>query len=381
MKFIHLSDLHIGKQVNGKSMYDEQRFILKKILGLVQSHKPDAVFIAGDIYDKSVPSAEAVQLCDEFLSDLSNVLPNNAKLFVSSGNHDSAERIAFGSAIMSRCGVYVSPVFQGEVSPVVMHDEFGEVAVYMLPFVKPAQVRHCFPEEQIESYTDCVRVAIEKMKVDKTRRNVILSHQFVTGAERSDSEETSVGGVDNVDVSVYDDFDYVALGHLHRPQSCVRETVRYSGSPLKYSFSEVNNEKSVTIVELGAKGDVKLSFEPLIPLHDWHDIRGAYDEVTAKSFYDGTNLQEDFVRITLIDEDDIPDAIGKLRTIYHNLLELRYDNKRTRSVGSCLQNTQVVESKTPGELFSEFFEQQYRQPLTEEQTSFVEGLIEQIWEE
>lgn len=380
MKILHTSDLHIGKQVNGKSMLDEQQFILKEILGIVQAQKPDAVLIAGDIYDKSVPSAEAVQMCDEFLSDLLKTLPVKSRLFVSSGNHDSAERVAFGSAIMSRSGVHLSPAYKGDVSPVVMNDEYGEVAVYMLPFLKPAVVRHYFPDEQIDSYTDCIRVAIAEMNVDTKRRNIILSHQFVTGAERSESEEVSVGGIDNVDASAYDCFDYVALGHLHRPQSCARETVRYSGSPLKYSFSEVDNEKSVTIVELGEKGDVNLSFVPLVPLHEWHDLRGTYESLTAKSFYDGTDLQEAFVRVTLTDEDDVPDAIGKLRAIYHNLLELRYDNRRTRSIGSCLSAVQVAESKSPGALFAEFFEQQYHSQLTKEQSAFVESLIENIWE-
>lgn len=379
MKFIHLSDLHIGKHVNGKSMLEEQNFIFRQILEIITKHNPDVVLIAGDIYDKTVPSAEAVQLCDWLLSEVTKRLRIGAKLFVSSGNHDSAERIAFGASIMSKSGVYVSPVYDGAVQPIPVSDEFGEVMVYMLPFVKPTIVRHYFDDEKIESYNDAVAVAIKKMNVDTSKRNILVAHQFVTGSERTDSEEVSVGGLDNVDVSVFSDFDYVALGHLHRPQYCGRETVRYAGSPLKYSFSEVADRKCVTIVEIGEKGELKLSFEPLVPLHDWHDLRGTYEELVTKSFYENTPYQSDFVRITLTDENDVPDAIGKLRTIYHNILELRYDNKRTQAISNgVVQHVDV--SKTPDVLFSQLFEMQNNQPMSTEQSEFMSGLIEKIWE-
>ena len=379
MKFIHLSDLHIGKHVNGKSMLEEQNFIFRQILEIITKHNPDVVLIAGDIYDKTVPSAEAVQLCDWLLSEVTKHLRIGAKLFVSSGNHDSAERIAFGASIMSKSGVYVSPVYDGVVQPIPVSDEFGEVMVYMLPFVKPTIVRHYFDDEKIESYNDAVAVAIKKMNVDTSKRNILVAHQFVTGSERTDSEEVSVGGLDNVDVSVFSDFDYVALGHLHRPQYCGRETVRYAGSPLKYSFSEVADSKCVTIVEIGEKGELKLSFEPLVPLHDWHDLRGTYEELVTKSFYENSPYQSDFVRITLTDENDVPDAIGKLRTIYHNILELRYDNKRTQAISNgVIQHVDV--SKTPDVLFSQLYEMQNNQPMSTEQSEFMSGLIEKIWE-
>ena len=302
------------------------------------------------------------------------------KVFVISGNHDSAERIAFASRIMNRSGVYMSPVYAGETKPIILFDEFGEVAIYMLPFVKPATVRYWAGNDSIKTYDDAVRYAVGKMEIAPSRRNIIISHQYITNAERTDSEEVSVGGVENVDVSVFDAFDYVALGHLHRPQSCSRETVRYSGSPLKYSFSEVKDKMGIVVVELGKKGDVKMDTIPLTPLHDWHELRGTYDELTARSFWEGTPYREDFVRVTLTDEEDIPDAIGKLRVVYHNLMELQYDNKRTRSGMTSIGGAEKVNEKTPQELFSELYEKQNGQQMSDEQEAFLKGLVESIWE-
>ena len=378
MIIFHLSDLHIGKKVNKKSLLEEQAHILDAIIQAAEDRKPDGILIAGDVYDLTVPSAEAVALFDDFLVRLQSL---GTKVFVISGNHDSAERIAFASRIMNRSGVYMSPVYAGETTPIVLSDVFGEVAIYMLPFVKPATVRYWAGDDSIKTYDDAVRYAVGKMEVDPSRRNIIIAHQLITNAERSDSEEVSVGGVENVDASVFDAFDYVALGHLHRPQSCTRKTVRYSGSPLKYSFSEVKDKKGIVVVELGKKGDVKMDTIPLEPLHDWHDLRGTYDELTAKSFWDGTPYREDFVRVTLTDEEDIPDALGKLRAVYHNLMELQYDNKRTRSGMTTVGGAEKVHEKTPQELFSELYEKQNGQPMSDDQEAFLKGLVESIWED
>ncbi len=378
MIIFHLSDLHIGKKVNKKSLLEEQAHILDAIIQAAEDRKPDGILIAGDVYDLTVPSAEAVALFDDFLVRLQRL---GTKVFVISGNHDSAERIAFASRIMNRSGVYMSPVYAGETTPIVLSDVFGEVAIYMLPFVKPATVRYWAGDDSIKTYDDAVRYAVGKMEVDPSRRNIIIAHQLITNAERSDSEEVSVGGVENVDASVFDEFDYVALGHLHRPQSCTRKTVRYSGSPLKYSFSEVKDKKGIVVVELGKKGDVKMDTIPLEPLHDWHDLRGTYDELTAKSFWDGTPYREDFVRVTLTDEEDIPDALGKLRAVYHNLMELQYDNKRTRSGMTTVGGAEKVHEKTPQELFSELYEKQNGQPMSDDQEAFLKGLVESIWED
>ena len=377
MKLIHLSDLHLGKRVNEFSMIEDQEYILNKILEIVDSQRPQALIIAGDVYDKSVPSAEAVELFDNFLVHLSK---RNLPVFVISGNHDSPERIAFGGRLMDLSGVHMSPVYCGIVEPITLTDEYGEIDFYMLPFIKPAHVRRYFPDENIESYTDALRVAIDHMNIDKSRRNVIVTHQFVTGALRSDSEEVSVGGTDNVDVCVFDDFDYVALGHIHRPQNILSERIRYSGTPLKYSFSEAKHNKSVTVVNLGEKGQLEIETVPLIPKHDMVELKGSFEELTSKSFYENTTYCDDYVHLTLTDEEDIPNAMGKLRIIYRNLMKLDYDNKRTRS-HSLVDPSETVKNRHPLDLFSEFYEIQNSQPMSEQQREFVSGLISSIWEE
>lgn len=375
MKLIHLSDLHLGKRVNEFSMLEDQKYILMQILRVIDDENPNGVLIAGDVYDKSVPSAEAVQLFDDFLYRLAH---RKLQVFIISGNHDSAERLSFGGRLMDISGIHLSPVYNGDVLPIPLNDEFGAVNIYMLPFLKPAHIRRFFPEKEIETYTDAIRTAVEKMPVDTRERNVIITHQFVTGALRSESEEVSVGGSDNVDVSVFDAFDYVALGHIHGPQKMGRDTVRYCGTPLKYSFSEAGHQKSVTVVEMGKKGDTSIRAVPLTPLRDLREIRGLYNEITLKENWETAN-REDYIHITLTDETDIPDAIGKLRVIYPNLMKLDYDNKRTRSSGF-IGAAENIESKSPLELFSEFYEKQNNQPMTAEQTGFVSELIEKIWE-
>ena len=376
MKFVHLSDLHLGKRVNEYSMLEDQEYILTKIINIIDDEKPAGVIIAGDVYDKSIPSAEAVQMFDDFLTRLAK---RNLQVFVISGNHDSPERMSFGSRLMDQSGIHISQVYNGEFVPFSMKDEHSVVNVYMLPFVKPAHVKR-FSDESIESYTDAIRVAIAEMKVDQSARNLLITHQFVTGATRSESEDISVGGSDNVDVSVFDVFDYVALGHIHSPQNCTSERVRYCGTPLKYSFSEAKDNKSITVVELEEKGNVSVKTVSLVPMRDMVEIKGKYNEIMLKSFYENTSYQEDYIHITLTDEEDIVDAIGKLRTVYHNLMKLDYDNKRTRSV-SQVDGAVDVETKTPIELFSDFYELQNNQSMSDEQKAFVEDLIEQVWED
>ena len=376
MKLIHLADLHIGKRVNEMPMLEDQKDILLKILGIIDSEQPDAVIIAGDVYDKSVPPAEAVEVFDDFLYRLSK---RRLQVFIISGNHDSPERLAFGNRLMDASGIHLSPVYNGTVEPHILTDEHGEVRFYMLPFVKPANVRRYFEDTEIASYTDAVRTAVGAMAIDTSKRNVLITHQFVTGASRSDSEEVSVGGSDNVDASVFDGFDYVALGHIHGPQNIGSERIRYSGTPLKYSFSEAKHEKSVTVCELGAKGSLTIRTVPLVPLHDMVEIRGSYDELTARSFYGGTTLQEDYTHITLTDEDDIPDASAKLRVIYHNLMKLDYDNRRTRTNAE-IDAFEKVEELSPVQLFDELYKLQNGLPMSETQRGFVEELAEKIWE-
>lgn len=394
MKFLHTADLHIGKSVCEHSMLDEQRHILASILEVVRGEKPDALLVAGDVYDKSVPSAEAVAVLDDFLVRLSET---GTKVFVLSGNHDSAERIAFGGRLMEDRGVHMSSVYSSEFAPVTLQDEFGEVDVWMLPFVRPATVRACLgsdeERDQVTDYTSAMRMAIAQMHFTPGRRNVLLAHQFVTGAERSDSEE-NVGGLDNVDASVFDGFDYVALGHIHKPQNVAKDTagnarVRYSGTPLKYSLSEAGHKKSLTVVELAGKSadglaGIEVREIPLTPKHDVREIKGTFAELVSPEFQrrqlvEGLEL-DDFVYVKLTDENDVPDAVLKLRGIYPNLMMLDYDNERTRNQHVTVGDGKV-EQKTPMELFGEFFSDMTKRELNEEEREFVRDIIDGIWEE
>lgn len=375
MRIIHLSDLHLGKRVNGYSMLEDQKYILDEILTVIDEQKPQAIIIAGDVYDKPVPSAEAVQLFDDFLYSLTQ---RNLQMLVISGNHDSPERIAFGSRFMGKSGVHMSQVYNGKADLVTLSDKYGEINFYLLPFIKPSNVRRYFPDKEINTYTDAVKLAVSQMNIDEKGRNILITHQFVTGAVLSESESIMVGGTDNVESYVFDSFDYVALGHIHRPQN-IGEKIRYCGTPLKYSQSEINHIKSVTIVDIAEKGNLEISVVPLKPLHEMREIRGTYNEITLYDNYINTNL-EDYVFITLTDEEDEPDAISKLRTIYPNLMKLEYDNTRTRN-SAVLSEVEKIENKSETELLSEFFEKQNGKEMSAEQLEYAEKLLEQIKEE
>lgn len=372
MKLFHLSDLHIGKRVNEFSMIEDQKYILTQILYAADQEKPDGILISGDVYDRTIPTAEAVQVFDAFLTRLSE---QKIPAFIISGNHDSAERLAFGSSLMGKIGIYFSKVYDGTVEKIPMQDAYGTVWIYLLPFLRPSTIRHALPEraEEVQSAADAVRIALEQTKIDEKERNVLLAHQFVTGAKRCDAEELQVGDVDQIPAELFALFEYVALGHIHSPQKVGRETVRYCGAPLKYSFSEAGQEKSITVVELKEKGSVDLRTIPLKPLHDLRKIRGTYLEVTAKSFYENRDC-EDYLQVTLTDEEDVPDGMAKLRTIYPNLMRLEYDNKRTRSNAE-VRAAERVEEKSELELFQEFYELQNNQSMTEVQEQFVEELL------
>ena len=372
MKLFHLSDLHIGKRVNEFSMIEDQKYILTQILYAADQEKPDGILISGDVYDRTIPTAEAVQVFDAVLTRLSE---QKIPAFIISGNHDSAERLAFGSSLMGKSGIYFSKVYDGTVEKIPMQDAYGTVWIYLLPFLRPSTIRHALPEraEEVQSAADAVRIALEQTKIDEKERNVLLAHQFVTGAKRCDAEELQVGDVDQIPAELFALFEYVALGHIHSPQKVGRETVRYCGAPLKYSFSEAGQEKSITVVELKEKGSVDLRTIPLKPLHDLRKIRGTYLEVTAKSFYENRDC-EDYLQVILTDEEDVPDGMAKLRTIYPNLMRLEYDNKRTRSNAE-VRAAERVEEKSELELFQEFYELQNNQSMTEVQEQFVEELL------
>ncbi|MBO5535718.1 MAG: exonuclease SbcCD subunit D [Clostridia bacterium] len=374
MKLIHLGDLHIGKRVNEFSMLEDQEFILARILSVIEDEQPDGVLLAGDIYDKTVPSAEAVALFDRFLVRLARLGP---AVFMISGNHDSPERIAFGGRLMEQSRVYVSPIFDGHIKSVLLKEGTRQARIYLLPFVKPAQVRH-YLDESVTDYNQAMEACIREMKVNPEEINILVAHQFVTGAIQCESEELSVGGTDNVDFEVFEPFDYVALGHLHGPQQVGRETIRYAGSPLKYSFSERNQVKSVTVVEIERKGRIGVRQVPLTPRRDLREIRGTYAELTMRDNYAGTNV-EDYLRVILTDENEVMDALAKLRIIYPNIMRLEYDNTRTRT-NSVLLADEAVQEKSRLELLDELYEIQNGVPLSEAQRKYAEDVFELIRE-
>ena len=379
MRFFHLSDLHLGKRVCECSMLEDQRYILEQILSLLDANPVDGVILAGDLYDKPVPPAEAVRLLDWFLTALSG---RGVPVFAIAGNHDSADRVAFGAHLLAGSRVYVSPVFEGAPAPISLQDEYGPVDVYLLPFLKPALVRHAYPDEPPEatqSYNDALACVLRRCAPDPARRSVLVAHQFVAGAAACESEEPSVGGLDCVDAALFDGFDYVALGHLHSPQKVGRDTVRYCGTPLKYSFSEARQHKSATLVELGAKGDVRITTLPLTPRHDLREVRGSYMELTDRRRYADTAV-DDYLHITLTDQQELDGTAIHEIPIYPNLLRLDYDNARTRTQ-QAVDSPARAESHTPLEHFAAFYQLQNNQPLTDEQAAFCQQLIDEIWKE
>ena len=376
MRFLHLADLHIGKRVNGFSMIDDQKFVFEQVYNVIENEKIDGIIMAGDIYDKPVPSAEAVKLFDEMLTRLVSI---NLPIFVISGNHDSAERIGFGSDILSVAKVYMSRVYNGNLQKIELEDDYGKINVYLLPFIKPATVKNIYKEAEIKDYDDALEYVLSQEKIDETKRNVIVSHQFVTGAMRSESEEVSVGGLDNVSVENYKAFDYVALGHIHRAQQMGRESARYAGTLLKYSFSEEKHNKSMTIVDLKEKGNIEIKEIPVKPLHDLKTIKGKFSKITSEEFYKELK-KEDYYRAVLTDEDDILNAIGKLKSIYPNLMSMEYDNTRTRSY-SVVDNVETVEAKSPLDYFEEFFEKQNGRKMSEKQRNYLLEILGEAREE
>lgn len=425
MRFAHLGDLHIGKRVNDFLMLNDQEYVLGQVIDIIHDEKVDAVLIAGDVYDKQVPSLEAINLFDDFLTKLSDL---NVKVYIISGNHDSAERLSFAGRLIEKSGVYIAPMFDGKVVKHTVSDEYGIINIYMLPFVKPINVKRYYQNQNncnsvgeekanaainneidnkniesketeiknIETYNDALKVVINSIDIDESQRNIIIAHQFVTGAKVCESEELSIGGLENVDASLFDKFDYVALGHIHGPQKVGRDTLRYSGTPLKYSFSEINHKKSVTIVDVKEKNnteeikkdnedkkesrikesniDIDIKQIELKPLHEMRRLKGTYEEITFKENYINTDTR-DYMHIILTDEEDIPDAIGKLRSIYPNIMKLEYDNLRTRN-NNKIDVASRVEEKTPMDLFKELYVLQNNQEMSKEQEKYMLDMLE-----
>ena len=381
MRFIHLADLHIGKRVNGFPMLEDQRYILEQILERTKESAADAVIIAGDIYDKPVPSAEAVDLFDDFLVGLTKL---GVRVFLISGNHDSAERISYAGRLLRESQVYISPRFDGTIHPISVSDDYGIVNVYLIPYIHPSLVRNAWPEEKIGSYDDAMRVLLEKSGADPNARNLAVVHQFVTAGgqspEETDSEEKHVGGLDNVDASAFDAFDYVALGHLHGPQRIGRDTIRYAGSPLKYSFSEEKQNKSITLAELKEKGTVTYDLLPLEAKRDLRTVRGTFEEVTSPEFT-ARRKGDDYYRVILTDENDVPNALSRLRRrFYENLMILEYDNARTSS-DVRIEAEEGEEEKEPIEVLGDLYQMQNGREMSLLQKETAEKLIRRIWGE
>lgn len=380
MKLMHLADLHLGKRVNGFSMLEDQEYILNQILDMMEEEQPDALLMAGDVYDKPIPPAEAVNLMDRFLTDVS---ARGIPVYMISGNHDSADRVAFGHSLMERSGIHISPVYDSRIACYSAGDSWGKINFYLIPFLRPSMVRNYAEEEtSIQNYTDGMAAVIRSLDLHKEERNVAIAHQFVTAGgampETCDSEQLSVGGLDQVDGDVFRDFDYVALGHLHGPQRVGRDEVRYAGSPLKYSFSELHQKKCVTMVDLREKGNVEIRRIPLTPLRELREIRGTFDEIIGKGECAGSPSM-DYWHVILTDEEDVVEALPRLREYYPNTMLLDYDNRRTRCQISVEQPTDGRE-RTPQELFALLFEQQNGQEMNEEQQALVDGLVREIWE-
>lgn len=345
MKFLHLADLHLGKRLNDFSFLEDQVRLLCQVEEIARSERADAVLIAGDVYQKASPQSEAMAVFDQFITRLKEM---GLAVFAISGNHDSAQRISYFSSLLKNSGVYVSEAFDGHLQQVTLQDEHGELVVSLLPFLKPIQVRRFYPDEKIETYQDAVQAVLRHSPVDTAKRNVLVCHQFITGAETSDSEEKTVGGLDNIGAAVFSDFDYVALGHIHKPQQCARDTLRYAGSLMKYSFSEVNQKKSVAVVEMGEKGETQVHTVPLNAPHDMRLVEGLMDDVLAMPY------SEDYVWVTLRDELPPPDARVTVSTVFPNMMKFSVVNSKTKTDIDVLAR-EAMENKSPEELFSDFY--------------------------
>ncbi len=373
MRFVHLSDLHIGKRVNETSMLADQCFVLDTVLQNIDSRGVDTVFIAGDIYDKPVPSAEAVAVFDDFLTQLAK---RNLTVFIISGNHDSAERIAFGSEIFSRGGIYTAGAFSGKLKKVTLSDEFGDIEVVLMPYLKPFAVREALGDETVESYNDAVRTALATAEPPTATRRIVLAHQFVTGATLSESESISVGGVDMIDAALFDGFCYAALGHIHRPQCISRKEVRYCGTLLKYNVGECSQKKTITFGSIDGDGNVKIDEVAVSPVRDMRTLVGDYDTLMSRNFY-SKQKTDDYLYITLTDKLEIPDAVAKLKTVYPNIMQVVYSADNFRETELSVHND--IEKISPFGLFNDFFTERNGFDMTEGQKLLLKTVVDEIW--
>ena len=380
MKILHLADLHLGKILQEQSLIEDQEHMLKEIIKIIKNEDIGAVLISGDVYDRSVPPAEAVNLLDNFLKILIKEL--KIKVFIISGNHDSKDRLGFGSKIFEDEGLYIESKYNGNLRKIEIEDEYGKLNIYMLPFIKPVEVKQYFEDDLENNYNTAINKIIKKEKINKEERNIILVHQFVTAGtvepERSESEILTLGGIENVDVSNFDDFDYVAIGHVHRPQKIGRDTARYAGTMLKYSFSEINHNKTVPIIDFKEKGNIEINLKELAPIRDMREIKGPIEELLKKENYEKGNIN-DYIKAIITNEETVYDAIGQIRRIYPNTLKLEIRNSKTiNSVEEQNLNLEKVKKKSELELFSDFYKSQNNVDLDENQKEIIKDIISEV---
>lgn len=374
MKFLHTADLHLGRRLSDLPLLDDQKILLQQITDIAVSENVDGILIAGDVYNKSVPGSDAMMALDEFITGLAE---KNINIYMISGNHDSSERISYFSQLIRRAGIYTTESFAGELQQIIKEDQHGPVNIYLLPFIRPIQIRRFFPEQEIITYEDAVRTVLENTNINKEERNVLVCHQFVTGAEISDSEEFAVGGLDCIEASVFDDFDYVALGHLHKPQKVRRETMRYAGSPMKYSLSEAGHVKSVTIIDIGCKGsEPEIKQLPLNAPHDVRQVKGMMAEVMSMDY------SEDYVKVIITDEMIPPDVRVTVTTVFPNLIKLTVQNRRTMEEYVAATAFETIENKSKIELFCDFYQMQNNGIRPEKvQVKIMEDILKELEEE
>lgn len=380
MKILHLADLHLGKILQEQSLIEDQEYMLKEIIKIIKNEDIGAVLISGDVYDRSVPPAEAVNLLDNFLKILIKEL--KIKVFIISGNHDSKDRLGFGSKIFEDEGLYIESKYNGNLRKIEIEDEYGKLNIYMLPFIKPVEVKQYFEDDLENNYNTAINKIIKKEKINKEERNIILVHQFVTAGtvepERSESEVLTLGGIENVDVSNFDDFDYAAIGHVHRPQKIGRDTARYAGTMLKYSFSEINHNKTVPIIDFKEKGNIEINLKELAPIRDMREIKGPIEELLKKENYEKGNIN-DYIKAIITNEETVYDAIGQIRRIYPNTLKLEIRNSKTiNSVEEQNLNLEKVKKKSELELFSDFYKSQNNVDLDENQKEIIKDIISEV---
>ena len=367
MKFLHVADLHIGKKLKGYSLIEDQKFILNQIVETAVEKKVDGILIAGDIYDTSIPNTDAITLFDEFLTDLAE---KNIPCYIVSGNHDNIHRVTFGSNIMSKAGIHIAKKYDGELTPIKVSEDIN---IWLLPFIRPMDIRPFHQDFQTSNYNEMMKVVLDNAKIDKTQTNIIVAHQFVTcgnqSPDRSESETCSLGTMDNVDASNFDKFDYVALGHIHKSQAMGRKEIRYAGSPLKYSFSELNQKKQMVLVDVQNK-NITLDFIDFKFLNELKEFTGSFNELSNMTPTD------DYVRL-VIKDDYILDVKHKLESVFKNIMEIEFDNETTRANNSIIF-TDDMENLSPFDLFKEFYEQQNNKQMSDEQLQIVQEVFEEM---